>query len=103
MPQDLTTDSERLLDEGRALVRDNRSGGRHRRARSIGRGSAELRQRNLMTRIKLIGGSLLAIVPSIPRSASIISSSVRPPRQGLKTGSRPAFWRCWTTSCSGRR
>lgn len=62
MAQDLTTDSERLLEQGRALVRDNRSGGRHRRARSIGRGSADLKQRNLMTRIKLIGGSLLAIV-----------------------------------------
>jgi hypothetical protein len=41
-----------------------RSGGFHRRAaqRPIGRGSAELRKRNLMTRIKLIGGSLLGIV-----------------------------------------
>jgi len=64
MVQDLTQDSERLIDEGRSLLRDNREGGRHRRARarSIGRGSAEVRQRNLMTRIKLIGGSLLAIV-----------------------------------------
>ncbi len=62
MAQDLTSDADRLIEEGRALVRDNRSGGRHRRVRAIGRGSAELRQRNLMTRIKLIGGSLLAIV-----------------------------------------
>lgn len=62
MAQDLTSHTDRLIEEGRALVRDNRAGGRHRRARAIGRGSAELRQRNLMTRIKLIGGSLLAIV-----------------------------------------
>lgn len=62
MAQDLTSHTDRLIEEGRALVRDNQAGGRHRRARAIGRGSAELRQRNLMTRIKLIGGSLLAIV-----------------------------------------
>jgi len=64
MPEDLTNHSDRLIEEARSLVRDNRDGGRHRRMRSrpIGRGSAELRQKNLMTRIKLIGGSLLAIV-----------------------------------------
>ncbi|MEO6040481.1 MAG: hypothetical protein ABIP41_01130 [Croceibacterium sp.] len=59
---DLTRDSDRILHEGKSLLRDNQAGGRHRRIRSIGRGSAELRQRNLMTRIKLIGASLLAIV-----------------------------------------
>ncbi|MBT2134865.1 hypothetical protein KK137_11020 [Croceibacterium sp. LX-88] len=62
MSNDLTPDSDRLLHEGRALLADNQAGGRHRRTQSIGRGSAELRQRNLMTRIKLIGASLLAIV-----------------------------------------
>ncbi len=64
MPSDLTRDSERLLADSRALLRDNRDGGRFRRMRdpSIGRGSAELKRRNLKTRIKLIGGSLLGIV-----------------------------------------
>ena len=64
MARDLTTETDRAIQEGRALVRDNQAGGRHRRARgqSIGRGSAELRRKNLMTRIKLIGGSLVAIV-----------------------------------------
>ena len=64
MADDLTRESQRLLEEGRSLLRDNQAGGRFRRmrARPIGRGSAELRQKNLMTRIKLIGGSLLAIV-----------------------------------------
>ncbi len=64
MASELTRESERLLEEGRSLLRDNQAGGRHRRVRSspIGRGSAELRQKNLMTRIKLIGGSLLGIV-----------------------------------------
>ena len=64
MADDLTRQHERLLEEGRSLLRDNQAGGRFRRmrARPIGRGSAEVRQKNLMTRIKLIGGSLLAIV-----------------------------------------
>ncbi len=66
MPQDLTRDSDRLLTEARALVRDNQHGGRHRRAgpggRPIGEGSRRLRRSNLMTRIKLIAGALLAIV-----------------------------------------
>lgn len=62
MARDLTTQSDRVLEESRAVLHDNRAGGRHRRAVSIGKGSAELKQRNLMKRIKLIGGSLLAIV-----------------------------------------
>jgi hypothetical protein len=60
---DLTRESDRILEESRAVLRDNQQGGRHRRRLApIGRGSAELRQRNLKTRIKLIGGSLLGIV-----------------------------------------
>ncbi len=61
---DLSRDTDRALDEGRALLKDNRSGGRHRVAgtRSIGRGSAEIKQRNLMLRIKLIAGALLGVV-----------------------------------------
>ncbi len=62
MARDLSRESERAFEEGRALLRDNRAGGRHRRAVSIGKGSAELKQRNLMKRIKLIGVSLLGIV-----------------------------------------
>ena len=62
MDSDLTRQTDRALEEGRSLLRDNRAGGRHRRAPSIGRGSADLKQKNLMTRIKLIGVSLLGIV-----------------------------------------
>src|SRR5688500_11004855 len=64
MARDLTTHSDRLIEESRTLLRDNQAGGRFRRMRSqpIGRGSAEIRQRNLMKRIKLIGVSLLGIV-----------------------------------------
>lgn len=62
MAGDLTSDTERALQEGRVLLRDNRAGGRHRRVSSIGRGSAEIKRRNLVTRIKLIVGSAVAIV-----------------------------------------
>lgn len=50
-----------IMEAARQSLRDQRLGGRRRQA-PIGRGSAQLRQQNLMTRIKLIGGSLLAIV-----------------------------------------
>ena len=50
-----------IMAEARASLADQRMGGRRRQA-PIGRGSAELRRKNLMTRIKLIGGSLLGIV-----------------------------------------
>ena len=44
---DLTRDSDRILGDGRALLRDNRDGGRHRRQPSIGEGSARLKKSNL--------------------------------------------------------
>ena len=53
--------NDKILAEARRTLEFQRSGGR-RRQPPIGRGSAELRQQNLKTRIKLIGGSLLAIV-----------------------------------------
>lgn len=59
---DSTRHSDAILSEAKSSLNTQRNGGYHRRARPIGRGSAELRQKNLMTRIKLIGGSLLAIV-----------------------------------------
>lgn len=49
---DLTRDSDRLIGDGRALLRDNREGGRHRRAPSIGEGSRRLKKSNLMKRLR---------------------------------------------------
>ena len=49
---DLTRDSDRMLADGRALLRDNREGGRHRRAPSIGEGSRRLKKSNLRARIR---------------------------------------------------
>jgi len=58
---DLTRDSDRLLGEGRALLRDNREGGRHRRTPSIGEGSARLKKSNLKTRIRNVLIAVFAI------------------------------------------
>jgi len=62
MARDLSRDSERALAEGRALLRDNRDGGRHRRAVSIGKGSAELRTRHIVTKFKRLAAMVGAIL-----------------------------------------
>ncbi|HEY6815632.1 MAG TPA: hypothetical protein VI168_08850 [Croceibacterium sp.] len=62
MAGDLSRETDRALEEGRSLVRDNRDGGRHRRAVSIGKGSAELRTRHIVTKLKRIGVTVGAIV-----------------------------------------
>lgn len=58
---DLTRDSDRLLGESRALLRDNREGGRHRRVPSIGEGSARIKRSNLKTRIRNVLIAVFAI------------------------------------------
>lgn len=61
---DLIKDSERVLADARAVLRDNQAGGRHRQVAkgpAIGEGSRRLRQANWRTRIKLIAASVAAI------------------------------------------
>ena len=58
---DLTRESDRLLEQGRALVRDNREGGRHRRTPSIGQGSAQLKRKNLISRLRNVILAIFAI------------------------------------------
>jgi hypothetical protein len=58
---DLTHNSDRLIEEGRALRDDNRSGGRHRRAVSIGKGSAAAKQKHWIAKIRNIVIALFAI------------------------------------------
>ena len=52
---DSTRQSDAIMRDAKRSLTTQRSGGYHRRAPSIGRGSADLRRKNLMTRIKLIG------------------------------------------------
>lgn len=58
---DLTRDSDRILGDGRALLRDNREGGRHRRTPSIGEGSARLKKSNLLKRVRNVVIAVFAI------------------------------------------
>ncbi|MBU2032613.1 MAG: hypothetical protein KKH37_02440, partial [Alphaproteobacteria bacterium] len=58
---DLTRNSDRLIEEARALRDDNRSGGRHRRAVSIGKGSAAAKQKHWIAKIRNIVIALFAI------------------------------------------
>ena len=53
--------NDKILAEARRTLEYQRAGGR-RRQPPIGRGSAQLRQQNLMNRIKLIVGSMAAII-----------------------------------------
>ena len=62
MAQDLTPHSNRLIEEGRALARDNREGGRHRRTPSIGKGSAALKRRNLFRTARNLGIVTLVVI-----------------------------------------
>ncbi|WP_370031238.1 hypothetical protein [Qipengyuania mesophila] len=58
---DLTRDSDRILAESKALVRDNREGGRHRRAPSIGAGSAKVKREHLMKKVRNVAIALFAL------------------------------------------
>ena len=75
---DLTRDSDRILSESKALVRDNREGGRHRRAPSIGQGSAKAKRDHLMKKVRnqqMVGRTELwleAQRPALPPPAAQI-------------------------------
>ena len=73
MEQDITKDSERLLSEGRALVRDNQNGGRHRMVGSIGKGSARLKKSNLLKRAGYFGAALLAIMVAVVAAGIVLN------------------------------
>lgn len=61
---DLTRQSDRLIEEARLVRDDNRAGGRHRREKSIGKHSAEIKMRHWMKKavraLIAIGGILIA-------------------------------------------
>ena len=62
MAQDLSRETDRALEEGRSLLRDNRAGGRHRRSGSIGRGSAEMKARHLANKVARLVATVVAIM-----------------------------------------
>ncbi|WP_086619122.1 hypothetical protein [Erythrobacter tepidarius] len=70
---DSTCDSERILREAKISLAMQRDGGTHRLARgSIGRGSAELKRKNLVKRAKGLGLTLLAIMAAAIATGLII-------------------------------
>ncbi|MCV0382645.1 MAG: hypothetical protein K5799_04200 [Erythrobacter sp.] len=58
---DLTTHSERLIEDGRRLRDDNRAGGRHRRTRSIGEGSSKAKRDHLVRKVRNVVIAVFAI------------------------------------------
>ncbi|WP_341713898.1 hypothetical protein [Erythrobacter sp.] len=58
---DLTRESQRLIEEGRRLRDDNRAGGRHRRALSIGEGSARVKRDHLKKKVRNVAIALFAL------------------------------------------
>ena len=60
---DLTRDSDRLIEDARRLRDDNRTGGRH-RMESIGKGSKRIKRANWAKRIKYLLGAIAAIFVS---------------------------------------
>ncbi len=69
---DLTSDSDRLIEQGRRLRDDNRMGGRHRRAASIGRGSADLKLQHWLKKARNIGIAVVAIFAAITAAGIIL-------------------------------
>ena len=59
--EDLTRQSDRLLADSRALLRDNQEGGRHRRQPSIGEGSARLKRQHFGRKLRNIALALFAL------------------------------------------
>ncbi|GAA4647661.1 hypothetical protein GCM10023115_56230 [Pontixanthobacter gangjinensis] len=59
---DLTTDSDRVIEEARRVRDDNREGGRHRRSGSIGKGSAKLKTQHVVGKIKRIVLAVAGII-----------------------------------------
>ncbi|MBD59085.1 MAG: hypothetical protein CL808_03045 [Citromicrobium sp.] len=69
---DLTRDSDRLISEARRLRDDNRSGGRHRMVRSIGKGSAEAKLKLWAKRGGMFAGAVVAILIAMSIAGAVL-------------------------------
>jgi hypothetical protein len=70
---DLTRESQRILQDSASVLRDNREGGRHRRARSIGQGSASLKSQHLMRKLVRILLASFAILVAASFAGMILN------------------------------
>ncbi|MEE4317727.1 MAG: hypothetical protein V2I74_12180 [Erythrobacter sp.] len=71
---DTTRENDRILREAKTSLAVQRDGGTHRAAPrgSIGKGSADLKRRNLVKRMKGLGVTLLAIIATVIAAGIII-------------------------------
>lgn len=69
---DLTTQSDRLIEEGRMLRDDNRSGGRHRRE-SIGRGSANIKAQHLSKKLVQLAIGVVGVLIAAGVAGAILN------------------------------
>ncbi|WP_128891817.1 hypothetical protein [Erythrobacter sp. HKB08] len=70
---DLTKDSDRIIQESRALRDDNRAGGRHRRTGSIGRGSADLKMKHMVAKLTRIAIAVVGILAATSVAGLILN------------------------------
>ena len=71
--QDLTPASERIIEQARLVRDDNRSGGRHRRVASIGQGSAGLRSKHLLKKIRNVIFAVLGVFVAAGIAGAILN------------------------------
>jgi len=69
---DTTRESDRILREAKTSLAVQRDGGTHRPGKSIGRGSADLKRKNLVKRVKGLGVTLLAIIAAVITAGIVI-------------------------------
>ena len=70
---DTTRQSDQILAAADQSLQVNREGGYHRRAVSIGKGSARLKTRNLLKRAGFFGAALLAILAAVTTAGMILN------------------------------
>ncbi|MEM7666070.1 MAG: hypothetical protein AAF250_09470 [Pseudomonadota bacterium] len=68
----LSHETDRALSEGKMLVRDNRTGGRHRMEASIGKGSANAKLKTLLKRAGFFGAAVIAILATISVAGAVL-------------------------------
>ena len=70
---DLTRNSDRLIEEGRILRDDNRAGGRHRRVASIGKTSAGLKTKHLLKKLRNVVLAVFGIMVAAGIAGTILN------------------------------
>ena len=73
LTRDSARDSDRILDDARRLRDDNRAGGRHRRAGSIGAGSAGLKSKHLTKKLVQLAIGFVGILIAAGVAGAILN------------------------------